>query len=139
MGSQIGSQVGFWNGIPSGIPGWIGRIPGGILLFTVSFETLRLGNLDNPCKIFVGIPQGIPGGIPSAIPNEIPGGILERDPKWDPRWDTEDPRWDFNSPNIFYICLVHIGIPSGIRIPAGILIGIPKTSPCQNFQRGIPG
>ena len=54
------------------------------------------------------------------------GGILERDPKWDPRWDREDPRWDFNSPNIFYICLVHSGIPSGIRIPAGMPSGIPK-------------
>ena len=81
------------------------------------------------------MPGGNPGGIPSGIPDGIPGGILERDPKWDPRWDREDPRWDFNSPNIFYICLVHSGIPSGIRIPAGI----PKTSPCQNFQGGIPG
>ena len=131
----MGSQVGFWNGIPSGIPAGIGRIPGGILLSTVSFESLRLGNLDNPCKIFVGIPQGIPGGIPSGIP----GGILEQDPMWDPRWDREDPRWDFNSPNIFYICLVYIGIPNGIRIPAGILIVIPKTSLCQIFQGGISG
>ena len=32
----------------------------------------------------------------------------------------------FNSPNIFYICLVHSKIPSGIRIPAGIPSGIPK-------------
>ena len=74
----MGSQVRFWNGGPFGIPG-------GILLSTVSFESLRLGNLDNPCKIFVGILQGIPGGIPSGIPNGILGGILERDPKWDPR------------------------------------------------------
>ena len=124
----MGSQVGFWNGIPFGIPGSIGRIPGGILLSTVSFESLRLGNLDNPCKIFVGIPQGIPGGIPSGIPNGILGGILER-----------DPEWDFNSPNIFYICLVLIGIPSGMTIPAFIPSGIPKTSTCQNFQGGIPG
>ena len=80
------SQVGFWNGIPSGIPGGIGRITGGILLSTVSFEFLRLGNLDNACKIFVGIPPGIPGGIPSGIPDGIPGGIFEQDPKWDPRW-----------------------------------------------------
>ena len=113
------------------------------LLSTVSFESLRLGNLDNPCKIFVGIqtgiPRGMPGGIPSGIPDGIPGGILERDPKWDPRWDREDPRWDFNSPNIFYICLVLSGIPSRIRIPAGIPSGIPKISPCQNFQGGIPG
>ena len=135
----MGSQVGIWNRIPSGILGGIGRIPGGILLFTVSFESLRLGNLDNPCKTFVGIPQGIPGGIPSEIPNGILGGILERDPMWDPRWDREDPRWDFNSPNIFYICLVYIGIPNGISIPAGILIVIPKTSLCQNFQGGISG
>ena len=77
------SQVGFWNGIPSGIV----RIPGGILLSIVSFESLRLENLDNPCKIFVGIPPGIPGGIPSGIPDGIPGGILERDPKLDPKWD----------------------------------------------------
>ena len=90
----MGSQVGFWNGIPSGIPGRIGRIPGGILLFTVSFESIRLGNQDNPCKIFVGIPPKILGGILSGIPDGIPGGILERDPKW-------DPRWDFNSLNIF--------------------------------------
>ena len=80
------------------------------------------------------MPGGNPGGIPSGIPDGIPGGMLERDRKWDPRWDREDPRWDFNSPNIFYICLVHSRIPSGIRIPAGI----PKTSPCQNFQGGIP-
>ena len=106
MGSQLGSQVEFWNGIPSDFPGGIGRIPGGILLSTVSFESLRLGNLDNPCKILVGIPPGIPGGIPSGIADGIPGGILERDSKWDPRWDREDRRWDFNSPNIFYICLV---------------------------------
>ena len=65
----------FWNGIPNGIPGGIGRIPGGILLSTVSFESLRLGNLDNPGKIFVGIPPGIPGGIPSGIPDGIPGGF----------------------------------------------------------------
>ena len=71
-----------------------------------------------------------PGGIRSGIPDEIPGGILERDHKWDPRSDRDDPRWDFNSPNIFYICLVHIVIPSGIRIPAGISSGILKTSPC---------
>ena len=79
------SQVGFWNGIPSGILGGIGRIPGGILLSTVSLESLRLGNLDNPCKIFVGIPSGIPGGIPSGIPDGILGGIFEREPMWDPR------------------------------------------------------
>ena len=72
----MGSQVGFWNGIPSGIPSGIGRIPGGILLSTVSFESLRLGNLDNPCKIFVAIQPGIPGGIPSGIPDGVPGGIL---------------------------------------------------------------
>ena len=90
----MGSQVGFWNGIPSGIPGNVGRIPGEILLSTVSFESLRLGNLDNSCKIFVGILQEIPGGIPSGIPDGIPGGILERDP----RLDRDDPRWDF----IFY-------------------------------------
>ena len=48
-----------------------------------------------------------------------PGGMLERDPKW-------DPRWDFNAPNICYICLVHSGIPNGIRIPAGIPSGMPK-------------
>ena len=119
--------MGFWYGIPSRILGGIGRIPGGNLLSTVSFESLRLGNLDNPCKIFVGIPDG------------IPGGILEGEPMWDPRWDREDPRWDFNSPNIFYICLVHIRIPSGLRIPAGIPSGIPKTSLFQNFQGGIPG
>ena len=101
-------------------------MPGGILLSTVSFESLRLGNLDNPCKIFVGIPPGMPGGIPSGIPDGIPSGILERDPNWDPRCDREDPRWDFNSPNIFYICSVHIGIPSGIRIPAWIPSEIPK-------------
>ena len=81
----MGSQVGFWKGIPSGILGGLSRIPGGILLSTVSFESLWLGNLDNPCKIFVGIPQGIPGGIPSGIPDKILSGILERDPKWDPR------------------------------------------------------
>ena len=79
------------------------------------------------------------GGIPSGIPYRIPGGNVERDPKWDPRWDREDPRWDFNSANIFYICLVLIGIPSGIRIPVGIPSEIPKTSHCQNFQGGIPG
>ena len=73
--------MGFWYGIPSRILGGIGRIPGGILLSTVSFESLRLGNLDNPCKIFVGIPPGIPGGIPSGIPDGILGGILVRDPK----------------------------------------------------------
>ena len=50
---------------------------------------------------------------------------------WNPRWDREDPRWDFNSPNIFYICLVHIKIPSGIRIPALIPSWIPK----KNFAR----
>ena len=88
----MGSQVGFWNGIPSGIPGGIGRIPGGILLSTVSFKSLGLGNLDNPCKIFVWMPPGIRIGIPSGIPDGIPGGILERDPMWDPRWDKEDPR-----------------------------------------------
>ena len=87
----------FLNRIPIGIPGGIGRIPGGILLSTVSFETLRLQKLDNPCKIFVGMPPGIPAGIPSGIPDGIPGGILERDPKWDPRWDREDLRRDFNS------------------------------------------
>ena len=135
----MGVHVRFWNGILSGIPAWIGRIPGGILLSTVSFESLRLGNLDNPCKIFVGIPLGTPGGFPRGIPDWIPGGILERDPKWDPSWDREDPRWDFNSLNIFYICLVHIGIPSGIRILAKIPSGIPKTSPCRNFQGGLPG
>ena len=135
----MGSQVGFWNGIPSGIPGGIGRIPGGILLSNVSFESLRLENLDNPCKIFVRILPRIPGKIPSGIPDGIPGGILERDPKWVPSWDREDPRWEFNSPNIFYICLVHKGIPSGNIIPAGIPNGIPKTSPCQNFQGGITG
>ena len=95
MGSQMGSQVEFCNRIPSRIPGCIGRIPGRILLSTVSFESLRLGNLDNPCKIFVGIPPGIPAGIPSGIPDGNPGGILERDPKWDPRWYMEDSRWDF--------------------------------------------
>ena len=126
------SQVGFWNGIPSGILGGIERIPGGILLSTVSFGSLRLGNLDNLCKIFVGIPPGIPGGIPSGIPDGISGGILEREPMW-------VPRWDFNSPNIFYICLVDIGILSGVRIPAGIPSGTLKTSPCQNFKGGIPG
>ena len=94
VGSQMGSQVVFWNGIPIGIPGGIGIIPGGILLSTVSFESLRLGNLDNPCKIFVGIPPGIPGGIPSGILDGIPGEISERDPKW-------DHRWDVNFPNIF--------------------------------------
>ena len=92
VGSKMGSQVGIWNGIPSGIPGGIGRIPGGILLFTVSFESLRLGNLDNLCKIYFGIPAGIPGGIPSGIPDGIPGGILERNPKWDPWCYREDPR-----------------------------------------------
>ena len=81
VGSQMGSQVGFWNGIPSGIPAGIGRIPSGVLFSTVSFESLRLGNLDNPCKIFVGIPPKIPGGILSGIPDEISGGILERDAK----------------------------------------------------------
>ena len=85
MGSKMRSQVGFRNGIPSGIPGGIGRIGGGILLSTVAFESLRLGNLDNTCKIFVGIPPGIPGGIPSGIPDGILGGILERDRKWDLR------------------------------------------------------
>ena len=101
-------------------------MPGGILLSTVSFESLRLRNLDNPCKIFVGIPPGMPGGILSGIPDGIPSGILERDPNWDSRCDREDPRWDFNSPSIFYICSVHIGIPSGIRIPAWIPSEIPK-------------
>ena len=81
----MGSQVRFWNAIPSGIPGGIGRIPSGILLSTVSFESLGLGNLENPCKIFVGIPLGILDGILSGIPDGIPGGILELDPKWDPR------------------------------------------------------
>ena len=114
----MGSQVGFWKGIPSRILGGIGRMPGGILLSTVSFESLRLGNLDNPCKIFVGIPPRIPGGIP--------GGILEREPMWDPRWDREDPRWDFNSPNIFYICLVHIGIPLGLESQLGSRVGSKK-------------
>ena len=92
----MGSQVRFLNGIPRGIPGGIGRIPGGILVSPVSFESLRLGNLDNPCKIFVVIPPGIPGGIPSAIPVGILGGIFKRVPKWDRnRWDPEwDPRWD---------------------------------------------
>ena len=88
----MGSQVGFWNGIPSGFLGGIGRIPGGILLCIVSFQSLQLGNLDNPCKIFVGIPAGIPGGIPSGIPDGIAGWILEREPRWDPRWNREDPR-----------------------------------------------
>ena len=73
----MGSQVGFSNGIPSGIPGCIGRIPSGILLSTVSFESLRLGNLDNPCKIFVGIPPKILGGILSGIPDGLPGGIFK--------------------------------------------------------------
>ena len=131
--------MGFWNGIPTGIAGGIGKITFGILLSTVSFKSLGLGNLDNPCKIFVGIPPGIPGGIPSGIPDGLPGRILEQDLKWDPRWDKEDPRWDFNSPNIFYLCLVHVGIRSGIREPAGITSGIPKTSPCHHFQGGIPG
>ena len=90
-------------------------IQGGILFSTVSFKSLRLGNLDNTCKIFVGIPPGIPGGIPSRIPDGIPGGILEGEPMWDPRWDREDPRWDFNSLNIFYICLVHIGSQVGLQ------------------------
>ena len=81
----------------------------------------------------------MPGGIPSRIPGGIPRGILERDPKWDRRWDREDPRWDLNFPNIFYICLVHSGIPSGIRILAGIWSGILGTSPCQNFRGRIPG
>ena len=58
-----------------------------ILFSTVSFESLRLGNLDKPCEIFVRIPPGIAGGIPSGIPDGIPVGILEEDPKWDPRWD----------------------------------------------------
>ena len=115
------------------------RIPGGILLSTLSFESLRLGNLDNLCKIFVGIIPGIPGGMPSGIPDGLPGGSLERDPKWDPRLDRKHPRWEFNSPNIFYICLVHIRIPIGIRILVGIPSGILKKSPCQNFQGGIPG
>ena len=87
--------MGFWNEIPSGIPGVIGRIPGKILLSTVSFESLRLGNPDNPCKIFLGIQPRIPGGIPSGFPNGILGGILKRDPKWDPRWDREETKWDF--------------------------------------------
>ena len=87
-----------------------------------------------------GIPSGIGiGGIPSGILDGIPGGIVERDPKWNFSWDRQDPRWDFNSSNIFYICFVYIGIPSGIRIAAGIPSGIPKTSPCNNFQGGTPG
>ena len=126
------SQVGFWNGMPSRISGGIRRTLSGILLSTVSFESLGLGNLDNPCKIFVGIPLGVLDRILSGIPDGIPGGILELDPKWDPRLDVK-------SPNIFYICLVQIRIPSGITIPTGILSGIPKTSPCQNFPGGIPG
>ena len=64
---------------------------------------------------------------------------MEREHMWDPRWDREESWWDVNSPNIFYICFVHIGILSNIRIPAGILSGIPKTSACQNFQGGILG
>ena len=81
------------------------------------------------------MPGGILDGIPSGIPDGIPGGILERDPKWDPRRDREDPRWDLNSPNIFYICLVHSGIPSGIRIPAGIPSGIQKQALPGGFRR----
>ena len=111
----------------------------GFYFLPYHIKSLRLGNLDNPCKMFVGIPPGIPGGIPSGILDGIPGGILERDPMCDPRWDREDPRWDFNSSNIFYICLVYIGIPNGIKISAGIPSGIPKKSPSQNFQGGIPG
>ena len=64
---------------------------------------------------------------------------MERELMWDPRWDREESRWDVNSPNIFYICLVHVGIPIEIRIPAGIPSGIPTTSACQNFHGGIPG
>ena len=96
VGSQMGSQVGFWNRIPSGILGGMGRIPGGILLSTISFESLGLGNLDNPCKIFVGIPQGFRGGIQSGIPDGIPGGVFELGTKWDKdRWDSEwNSRWD---------------------------------------------
>ena len=106
MGSKLRCQVGFWNGIPIGIPGGIARIRGGILLSTVSFESLRLGNLDNPCEIFAGIPPGIPGGIPSGIPDGFLGGILEGDRKWDLRWDREDPKWDFT---FYRIILNHYG------------------------------
>ena len=82
------------------------------------------------------MPGGILDGIPSGIPDGIPGGILERDPKWDPRRDREDPRWDLNSPNIFYICLVHSGIPSVIRIPAGIPSGIQKQALARISKMG---
>ena len=73
----------------------------------------------------------IPPEIPGWIPSRIPGGILEQDPKW-------DHRWDFNSANIFYICMVHSGIPSGIKIPAAIPSGIPKNKPLPEFPRWDP-
>ena len=130
MGSQMGSQEGFWNGIPRGIPCGIGRIPGGILIlqtFSI-YVWLTAGSqvgsqvgsrVESQMGSQVGFCNGIPSGIPGGI-RRIPGGL-------------------FYSPNIFYICLVHRGIPSGIRIPAGIPSGIPKTSSCQNLQGGIPG
>ena len=62
----------------------------------------------------------------------------QRDPKWDPRWDREDPRWDFNSPNIFYICLVHRGIPGGIlESHLGSRVGF-QNKPLPQFPRWDP-